>query len=142
MEINKHQLYREVILEHCKNPHSEGLVEDLPVYESKNASCGDNVSLQVEFDDDGKIKSIYQKSIGCSVSVSSTSILTQILKGKTRQEAVYMAENFLKMIEGEPYDENINFEDGVVYENIRDYPARRGCVSISWQLVLKILKEK
>lgn len=142
LNLDENQLYREVILEHYNNPLNSELVSSLPVFTTKNPSCGDTVSMQVEFDEFGNIKAIHQKSIGCSISVSSVSILTSILIGKTRQEAIYVAENFLKMVRGEIYDENIDFKDAIVFENIKNYPARYKCATVSWSLLLKVLQNK
>ena len=142
LNFDDNQLYREVILEHYKNPQNSGLVSSLPVFTSKNPTCGDMVSIQVEFDENKKIKDIYQKSIGCSISVSSVSILTSILRNKTREEAIYIAENFLSMVKGEAFDETIDFQDAVVFENIKNYPARYKCATVSWSLLLKVLKDK
>lgn len=138
--LDDNQLYKEVILEHYKNPLNSELVSSLPVFVAKNPSCGDTVSIQIEFDNLGKIKAIYQKSIGCSISVSSVSILTSILIGKTKQEAIYIAENFLKMVRGEEYDKSVDFKDAIVFENIKEFPARYKCATVSWSLLLKVLK--
>lgn len=140
INLDDNQLYREVILEHYKHPLNSGLVSSLPVFCAKNPSCGDTVSIQVEFDAEGKIKAIHQNSAGCSISVSSVSILTSILVGKTRAEAIYIAENFLKMVKGEQYDENVDFKDAIVFENIKNYPARFKCATVSWSLLLRVLR--
>ena len=139
LDLDNNLLYREVIMEHYKNPLNKGLVESLHVYSSKNPTCGDNVDIQIEYEND-KIKAIHQKSIGCSISVSSASILTSLLKGKTKTEAVKITQHFIKMIKGEEYDTTIDFGDGIVFENIRSYPARYKCASTVWELVLKALK--
>lgn len=141
LENEENELYREVIMEHYKNPRSSGLVDGLCVFSAKNPTCGDNVSVQIEYDENQKIKDIHQKCIGCSISISSASILTELLVGKTKEQAINLVENFLKMIKGEKYDENLDFKDAVVFKNISSYPARYKCAAVSWQLVLDVLKK-
>lgn len=139
LELDSNLLYREVIMQHYKNPLNSGLNDVLPVFSSKNPTCGDSVFLQFEFEKD-VIKNVYQKSIGCSISVSSSSILTNLIKGKTKQEAINIIENFLKMLKGEQYNTKSDFGDGIVFQNIKDYPARSKCATTVWELALKTLK--
>ncbi len=134
-------LYREVIMEHYKHPQNKGLKPNLRSFSIKNPVCGDSVSVQIEIDDEGKIKNIFHKSIGCSISTSSSSIMSTILKGKTIAEAQYFIENFVKMVKGEPFDKGLDFGDAIAYEEIYNYPARFKCVSISWEIVSIALRE-
>lgn len=140
LNLDENQLYREVILQHAKNPLNAGLVSFLPVYSAKNPTCGDTVNIQIDYDGNEKIKAVFQSSAGCSISVSSVSILTDLLIGKSRQEAIYIAENFLNMVRGESYDEKIDFKDAIVFENIKNYPARYKCATVAWGLLIKVLK--
>jgi nitrogen fixation NifU-like protein len=142
LKFDKNMLYREVISEHYKNPLNSKIVNGLEIFRSKNPLCGDDVSLQVEFDLEGKIKDIFHTSIGCSISVSSVSILTSVLKGKTLSEGIYIVENFINMATGNDFDKKIDFKDGVVFENIKNYPARQSCAIVGWKLVLKALKSR
>ncbi len=141
-KFDKDMFYREVITHHYKNPLNSKIVDELKVYHSKSPLCGDDVSLQVELNSARKIKDIYHKSVGCSISVSSVSILTSVLKGLSVKDAIYKAENFVNMAKGKPYDKKIDFKDGFVFENIKNYPARLTCATIGWDLVLKALKDK
>lgn len=142
LKFDKDMMYREVILEHSKNPLNFKEVDGLEVYHSKNPLCGDNVKLQIELDNQNKIQNIYHKSKGCSISVSSVSILTDLLKNKTVEQALYIAENFVKMASGQEFDKELDFKDGVVFENIKNYPARQSCATVGWKLVIDALKNK
>lgn len=136
----KNALYKEVIMEHYKNPRNAKLIEDLKVYSIKNPTCGDSVNLQVEIENK-KIKNIYHKSIGCSISTSSTSVMTELLKGKTVNEAIKIINNYVNMVKGQEYDKNIDFGDAIAYSGVADYPARFKCATISWEALLNILLE-
>lgn len=141
LDLNKDLLYREVILEHYKRPLNSGLISGLEIYRSKNPVCGDDVSIQISLDEDGFIKQIHHKSIGCSISVSSVSVLTSVLQGKSPKQALYIVNAFLKMAKGEIYDTAIDFKDGVVFENIKNYPMRYACAAVGWELVKSQLEE-
>lgn len=141
LKFDENLLYREVVMEHYKNPLHKGLDKNLPVFSSKNATCGDSVFLQIKIEDD-TITQIYQNSSGCSISVSSVSILTDLILNKKRQEAIKIIENFINMIDGKNYDQSLNKTDAVVFKNIKNYPARRKCVLGAWELAYKILKNE
>ena len=81
-------LYREVILDHYKNPHNYGLLEPYDAQaEGQNPLCGDEVTVTVKFADDGEtIADIGFEGRGCAISQAATSMLTDIVKGKTATE--------------------------------------------------------
>ncbi|MGI5842322.1 MAG: Fe-S cluster assembly sulfur transfer protein SufU [Christensenellales bacterium] len=141
LKLDKEMLYREVILEHYKNPLNSGLVDGPKIFHSKNPVCGDDVKVQIELDEEKNIKNIFHKSVGCSISVSSVSVLTGVLKGKSLKQALYIANNFINMATGLDYDAEIDFKDGVVFENIKNYPARKACATVGWDLVKKAVEE-
>jgi nitrogen fixation NifU-like protein len=82
------QLYREVILDHYKNPHNYGSIEGADAYaEGQNPLCGDEVSVSVKFAPDGEtIEAIGFEGRGCAISQAATSMLTDIVKGRTATE--------------------------------------------------------
>lgn len=136
----KNSLYKEVIMEHYKNPRNANLVNDLKTYLIKNPVCGDSVNLQIEVEKN-VIKNIYHKSIGCSISTSSTSVMSELLKGKTVNDAINIINNYVKMVKGEKYDQKLDFGDAIAYSGVADYPARFKCATISWEAILNILQE-
>jgi nitrogen fixation NifU-like protein len=84
------QLYREVILDHYKNPRSHGLLEHPDAQaEGQNPLCGDEVSLSVRFDGD-TISEVGFEGRGCAISQAATSMLTEIVQGKTADEVARM----------------------------------------------------
>jgi len=82
------QLYREVILDHYKNPRGHGLLEDADAEaEGQNPLCGDEVSIFVAFADDGEtIDEVKFSGRGCAISQAATSMLTELVQGRTAQE--------------------------------------------------------
>ena len=82
------QLYREVILDHYKNPRGHGLIEDADAEaEGQNPLCGDEVSIYVAFGEDGDtIDEVKFSGRGCAISQAATSMLTELVQGRTAQE--------------------------------------------------------
>jgi len=126
-------LYREIIMDHYKNPRNIGLLED-DHYQSnriKNPSCGDDVTIQVLVENN-IVKDVKQKATGCSISVASASVLTEIVIGKTVEEAKIIVDTFLKMITNQEFDESIDLEEAAVFSGVKQFPARIKCASIAW----------
>jgi len=140
VDINQNSLYRQIIMEHYKNPQNAKLIENLKKYSIKNPICGDSVTVQVDIKN-GKIENIYQNSIGCSLSTSSTSIMSELLKGKTLKQAKDIINNYVKMVKGEEYDENIDLDQAIAYSGVADYPARFKCATVGFEAVLNAIKE-
>ena len=82
------QMYREVILDHYKNPHGHGLLEDADAHaEGQNPLCGDEVTVSLKFAGDGEtIEEVGFEGRGCAISQAATSMLTDLVKGKTATE--------------------------------------------------------
>ena len=140
MDINTNSLYREIIMEHAKNPQNAKLVDNLQKYSVKNPTCGDSVTVQVQIES-GIIKCVYQKSIGCSISTSSTSILSELLKDKTTKEAKTIINNYVKMVKGEEYDKEFDLEELMAYSGVADYPARFKCATVSAEAILRAIED-
>lgn len=126
-------LYREVIMEHYKNPRNKGLVEDsrYKLFRIKNPSCGDDITIQT-YVEDGIIKDCRQMGHGCSISMASASILTEMMIGKTIEEAKEIADAYLNMIANKEYNESIDLEEATVFSGVKNFPARIKCASIAW----------
>jgi len=126
-------LYREVIMEHYKNPRNKGLVdnEEYKLFRIKNPSCGDDITIQTLVKD-GIIKDCRQMGHGCSISMASASVLTEIMIGKTVEEALYLVENYLKMVANKDYDKQLDLEEAEVFRGVKQFPARIKCASIAW----------
>ena len=127
-------LYQEVILDHYKNPQNKKLAPDCDAQvHHVNPSCGDEVTLGVKLNGD-KVGSITWEGVGCSISQASTSILSDLLTGKTLAEAGAISEEFLELmqskgaLEGNPEV----LEDAVALAGVSQYPARIKCALLGW----------
>jgi len=132
-------LYREVILEHFKEPHNRTPLADADFKaDGKNPLCGDEVSVQVKLRD-GKIAEICCDAQGCSISQASGSIMTDMVKGKELSEAMGVIQNLQKMMRGEeaPAMEG----DIEALAGAKKFPARVKCVTLSWHALEEGLQE-
>lgn len=139
---NLENLYREVIMEHYKNPRNKGLVEGLGyhVKHIKNPSCGDDVTIQTKCNE-GVIEDCRFEGSGCSICCASASVLTETMIGKKVEEAEAIAHNYLKMVSNESIDPSIDLEEAEVFAGVRLFPARIKCASISWKAFLETIKK-
>jgi nitrogen fixation NifU-like protein len=90
-------MYREVILDHYKNPRGHGIIEDADAQaEGVNPLCGDEVTISVAFEDDGEtIKDVMFEGRGCAISQASTSMLMDMVKGRKASEVAKMPKDEL-----------------------------------------------
>ena len=127
-------LYQEVILDHNKNPRNFRDIEgaDLTA-DGRNPLCGDALRVYVAMDGD-TIADVAFKGSGCAISKASASMMTQAVKGKSRDEAEIIFEEFHKMVTGEldiETDEN-HLGKLKIFAGVREFPARVKCASLSW----------
>lgn len=131
---NIDNLYRQVIMEHYKNPRNKGLVDDDSYHtlHLKNPSCGDDIYVQVKFEGD-KIVDVRHNGTGCSICCSSASVMSELLKGKTINEATELINDFYEVVKGnEPKNEE-ELEEAIVYSGVSKFPARVKCASLAWK---------
>ncbi len=136
-------LYRQIIMEHYKNPRNKGLSNDESFVSEhiKNPSCGDDITIQTKVES-GVIKAIKHDGTGCSICCSSASVLSELLKNKTIEDALTLSDNYVKMVKDEPFDETLDFEDAWAYSGIKDFPARQKCATIAFKAFEQTLKTK
>ncbi|MBK7391820.1 MAG: SUF system NifU family Fe-S cluster assembly protein [Chloracidobacterium sp.] len=127
-------LYQEVILEHNKNPRNFREIADADQYaDGKNPLCGDALRVYVAMDGD-QIADVAFKGSGCAISKASASMMTQAVKGKTREEAEAIFDEFHKMVTGELDIETDDNDLGKlrIFSGVLEFPARVKCASLSW----------
>ena len=123
-------IYKEMILEHSKNPRNQGRLNPPAKHaEGLNPSCGDELELFLLVED-GVIKDVKFEGEGCAISKSSTSMMTQAIKGKRVDEALDLAEKFKAMIHGETPDEALG--DLQMLQGISKLHARVKCATLGW----------
>lgn len=135
-------LYQEVILEHNKNPRNFREIEDADQYaDGKNPLCGDALRVYVTFDGD-KISDVAFKGSGCAISKASASMMTQAVKGKTKDEAEGIFDEFHRMVTGELDIESDDNELGKlkIFSGVLEFPARVKCASLSWHTLNAALR--
>jgi nitrogen fixation NifU-like protein len=131
-------MYQEIILDHYKNPHGRGLREPFDAESFQvNPTCGDEVTLRVAVaggDGSAKVTDVSYEGQGCSISQASTSVLTDLVTGRSVEEALATMDAFVTMVQGrgevEP-DEDV-LEDGVAFAGVAKYPARVKCALLGW----------
>lgn len=131
-ELN--DLYQEVILDHNKNPRNFREIETATqTADGKNPLCGDALRVYIEIEDD-KVKDVAFKGSGCAISKASASMMTQTVKGKTREEAEILFDEFHKMVTGELNIEEDENQLGKlkIFAGVLEFPARVKCASLSW----------
>ena len=127
-------MYQEIILEHYKRPHHQGLRDpfDAEVHHV-NPTCGDEVTLRVKVEN-GVVTDVSYDGQGCSISRASTSVMTDLVIGKPVDAALATHDVFLELMHSrgqvEP-DEDL-LEDGIAFAGVSKYPARVKCALLGW----------
>lgn len=134
MSAELDSLYQEIILDHYKHPHHKGLRDPFEAeVHHVNPTCGDEVTLRVHLSD-GVIDDVSYDAVGCSISQASTSVLTDLVIGKSVQEAMGIQAEFQTLMQGkgtvEP-DEDV-LEDGIAFAGVAKFPARVKCALLGW----------
>jgi nitrogen fixation protein NifU and related proteins len=128
------QMYQEIILDHYRNPHRSGLREpfDAESYQI-NPTCGDEVTLRIALDGD-RVTDVSYDAIGCSISQAATSVLTDLVVGRTVAESTSTMDAFMEMVQSrgqvEP-DEDV-LADAVAFAGVSRYPSRVKCALLGW----------
>ncbi len=137
---NLDQLYRSVIMDHYKNPRNKGSIEnDAVTIDMNNPTCGDRIHLTLKVTD-GIVEDAKFDGEGCSISMSSASMMTQLIKGKKIEEALELADIFSKMMMGEDYSDKYDLEDVEALQGVSQFPARIKCATLAWKAMEKGVK--
>ncbi|MEB2300354.1 SUF system NifU family Fe-S cluster assembly protein [Lysinibacillus xylanilyticus] len=138
---NLDQLYRSVIMDHYKNPRNKGSIEnDAVTIDMNNPTCGDRIHLTLKVTD-GIVEDAKFDGEGCSISMSSASMMTQLIKGKKIEEALELADIFSKMMMGEDYSDKYDLEDVEALQGVSQFPARIKCATLAWKAMEKGVNE-
>lgn len=143
MDSELRELYQEIILDHNKSPKNYGKPNEFNRdAEGYNPLCGDKVHVYIE-EEDNVIKDVHFEGSGCAISKASASVMTTLLKGKTRQEAQEMFDEFQNLITSETNKEP-DFEKlgkMAVFAGVREFPTRVKCASLVWHTVIAAMKD-
>jgi nitrogen fixation NifU-like protein len=135
-------LYREVILDHNRRPRNFGELEDADrVIEGVNPLCGDRMTLYVKLNGD-TVEDIRFTGTGCAISVASSSLMTERVKGASLPETLALFEKVHDMLTAAEFDENAEIEELdklAALSGVRQYPTRVKCASLAWHALKSAL---
>jgi nitrogen fixation protein NifU and related proteins len=137
-------LYQEVILDHNKNPHNFRKIEDADCsVEGYNPLCGDHYTVFLKLDGE-VISEIAFIGSGCAISKASASVMSTILKGKTRVEAGELFEKFHRLVRGEIKDDESVEKLGklAAFAGVSEFPARVKCAILPWYTIKNAIEKK
>ncbi|MFC4023735.1 Fe-S cluster assembly sulfur transfer protein SufU [Oceanobacillus longus] len=139
---NLDTLYRQVIMDHYKNPKNRGNIDgDAVTIDMNNPTCGDRIQLQMQVED-GIVKDAKFDGEGCSISMSSASMMTQAIKGRKVEDAINMSHAFSDMMLGNEVDtEEFDMEDIEALQGVAKFPARIKCATLAWKAMEKGVQE-
>ena len=136
------ELYREVILDHNRSPRNFGELEDADrVVEGVNPLCGDKMTLYVKLDGD-RIEDIRFTGTGCAISVASSSLMTERVKGSSTRDSLALFDEVHDMLASSDYDANTaqeRLEKLAALSGVREYPTRVKCASLAWHALKNAL---
>jgi len=135
------ELYREVILDHYRNPHGATAVEHPTVeVEGHNPLCGDELHLHLDVAD-GKIRAVHIDARGCSISVASASMLAQQLEGASLHDAIELKKTFQAVMKGGEWPEGFDPGDLEALEGVKNFPVRIKCALLAWMTLEQALAD-
>lgn len=138
---NLDQLYRSVIMDHYKNPRNKGVLEENNVtIDMNNPTCGDVIHLTLKVED-GIVRDAKFEGEGCSISMASASMMTQIIKNKDVDTAVKYAHLFSDMMLGKEIDDSVDLGDIEALSGVAKFPARIKCATLAWKAMEKGVDE-
>lgn len=140
---NLQELYRQVILDHNRNPRNFGELPDANrVVEGVNPLCGDKMTLYVKLAGN-KVEDIKFKGTGCAISVASSSLMTERVKGTTVPATLALFEQIHSLLTGtEQGEPAADLDKLAALGGVREYPSRVKCASLGWHALKAALAEE
>lgn len=135
-------LYQDVILDHSKRPRNFHKIEGGSCAHGHNPLCGDQLTVYVILDGDVVADVAFEGS-GCAISTAAASMMTQVLKGKTREEVDALFETYHDVVTGKRDGEECMDELGklAVFSGVSEFPVRVKCASLAWHTMRAALDE-
>ena len=142
------QLYQDIILEHGKSPRNLGKCEGHS-HEANgyNPLCGDKVHVYLKSDNGKKVESLTFEGEGCAISLASASIMTELVKGKSFEEAKEIMDAFLNMIKNTSEIQSNHLDEDektklMSLSGVKQFPMRVKCATLSWHTLNSAIKGK
>lgn len=137
-------LYNAQFIDHVNHPDYNYELEDASCeHDGINPSCGDELHIAVRLDADGRISEASYTGHGCAVSMASADIMSDLMIGKTQEEAIELCELFGAMLTGAERDEEKlegQLGEAMLLHDIRHMPARVKCAELSWRTLAEMLR--
>ncbi|MES2154538.1 MAG: SUF system NifU family Fe-S cluster assembly protein [bacterium] len=142
-EDSLRDLYQDVILEHNKRPRNFHAIEDADAkLEGFNPLCGDRLTLYIKFKGD-RIADVAFHGAGCAISTSSASLMTEAVKGKTKEQAQKLFDDFRRLVTREPpVPTKADVGKLLVFSGVGEFPARVKCATLCWHTLHSVLEGK
>ncbi len=141
-------LYKEIILDHGKNPRNFGKCNNYNVdAKGHNPLCGDKVHIYAKVDKEKKVLDLSFEGEGCAISLASASILTDTLKGKDLQFSKKVTDDFLNMLKNKTKITLNSLSDDQIttissLSGVQEFPMRIKCATMAWHTLLSALQKK
>ena len=142
------ELYKDSILEHGKSPRDFGKCEKY-THEAKgyNPLCGDQVQIYLKLNNEKKVENLSFEGSGCAISIASTSIMTELVKGKTVEVAKKIIIHFLDMIKNTSEIKSKDLDEDqktkiMSLSGVKQYPMRVKCATLAWHTLTSAIEGK
>lgn len=135
------ELKRAIILDHYQHPHNKGLTDD-PSYKQVHMasdSCIDDITVAMKIADD-RVEDVRFDGVGCTIATASTSIMSELIKHKSTQEALRIIDEYYAMIDDKPFDEEL-LEEANAFDTLCEQANRIKCGTIGIKAMNMLLRE-
>lgn len=141
MDYLKDPLFlRQLIMDHYEHPHNYHQLSEGTSIQMSTDSCIDDLTIYANIGK-GIIQDVSFTGTACTIATATTSMMTDMLKGKTLEEAHLIIDNYLNMIRRESFDREIASQ-AIAFENVGRQPHRVSCASLGWRGIEHLMNEK
>ena len=146
--MNLKELYKEIILEHGKNPRNLNKIKNFNKdAKGYNPLCGDQVHVYLKLNNQNNIEDISFEGSGCAISMASASIMTDLIKGKKKESVKKIIEDFLNMIKENSSLTTPELNDDektkvMSLSGVKQFPMRVKCATLSWHTLVAAIENK
>ncbi|MCQ2799192.1 MAG: SUF system NifU family Fe-S cluster assembly protein [Bacilli bacterium] len=136
------QMMREIIMDHYSNPRHKGVPagQDYKKLHSSAENCIDDIDVFLKVEDDKVIDAMWE-GVACTISTASTDIVCDQAIGKSHKDALYMIEQYLKMLDEQEYDDSV-LDEAIVFMNTSKQASRIHCATMGWTAMKDLLTEE
>lgn len=134
-------LYKAVVTDHSAHPHHHGKLGDVEQVVLNNPTCGDVISLFVKFNAENQVEDIAFVNSGCTISTASASMMTDAVLGKTKEQALELAEVFSQMVQGQEDSRQKELGDAAFLAGVAKFPQRIKCATLGWNALKRAIEE-